>query len=835
VRILSCDGQDFLESHVGFSAAEGALTTEPNINAKALMKLPNNLLFGSGRIVRRSRGLICCAAVLTSQSLRAETLTFESYQLGDINTGGQPNTALAFLETNQDGWSHAAGSRAIIAPGTANGTDGQFLTLPAPATAGNNITMIAARAATPEVAVANTVSFDLRFAAGGAAGATSIGNGVAFLNQLSGAEGTFSQTADTGMYFGQLGNGAFGVRRSNFGTAQILFSTAGGAGITTIPANALVAGNWYRVDVSITELFEINPGEQGRTVSMSVYDHANQVSLGTSTWNASDSIAFGGFAPTDTVGVVARVQRNNADDNLAGGIDNIRVAAVPDPSSGLDSDSDGLSDWYEENITLTDPQLADTDGDTISDGNEWNGFYAGVRTNPLMRDSDSDGYNDNVETNTFFWLGIHSTGTHPNKPDSDGDGIPDGRENPDAPTGLVNGIFNSDPNLIDTDSDSFTDNEELLGNGNPEDFDSTPVLTPPTTIEAENALYDPEDWSLIDATNQPYGTDPLVIPSIDNVVITPSLSAGAALVHNNDQLGDGGAAPTNGAAQGAVTFQFSGLAPGVPHYLFARVAIPTNSAIVIGDDDNGEPVVENTQSSGSNDSFFAEWTPGDFAGTAGVNQLWERGPLDTPKWFLVSSDAAARTSVGTGIFVPIPNAMPDLFMPDAQGNATVHIRGREVGLLLDTVALSPLASLRSKVDGGIGTITVSDRDADGLSDFDEVILHGTDPNDGDSDGDGYSDSEEIAAGSDPNDANNNPGEATEIRVTETTLANGVFTIRFASTAGAAGWKVKGSVDLVAFDIDETANSTVTETAPGEYRVDVDVSGAPDKYFLRVER
>lgn len=135
----------------------------------------------------------------------------------------------------------------------------------------------------------------------------------------------------------------------------------------------------------------------------------------------------------------------------------------------------------------------------------------------------------------------------------------------------------------------------------------------------------------------------------------------------------------------------------------------------------------------------------------------------------------------------------------------------------------------------IGSISVYHRDGDGLSNFDEVVLHGTDPNKSDSDGDGFSDGEEFTAGSDPNDSNDIPVEVTDIRITETSLKDGIFTIRFVSTAGAAGWRIKGSIDLVTFNIDETPNTAVTETASGEYRAEVDVTGAPDKYFLRIER
>ena len=50
----------------------------------------------------------------------------------------------------------------------------------------------------------------------------------------------------------------------------------------------------------------------------------------------------------------------------------------------------------------------------------------------------------------------------------------------------------------------------------------------------------------------------------------------------------------------------------------------------------------------------------------------------------------------------------------------------------------------------------SDSDSDGLSDGDEVNIHGTDPNNSDTDGDGFSDDEEIRKGYDPKSPLSNP-------------------------------------------------------------------------------
>lgn len=58
----------------------------------------------------------------------------------------------------------------------------------------------------------------------------------------------------------------------------------------------------------------------------------------------------------------------------------------------IDKDLDGLSDEQEKKLG-TNPNLSDTDGDGISDGDEVN-FY---HTDPLKADTDGDSYKDGYE------------------------------------------------------------------------------------------------------------------------------------------------------------------------------------------------------------------------------------------------------------------------------------------------------------------------------------------------------------------------------------------------------------------------------------------------------
>ena len=63
-----------------------------------------------------------------------------------------------------------------------------------------------------------------------------------------------------------------------------------------------------------------------------------------------------------------------------------------------DSDSDGLSDAYEELVSLTNINNSDTDNDGLADGDEVNTYS----TNPNSSDSDSDGFTDLYELETAY-------------------------------------------------------------------------------------------------------------------------------------------------------------------------------------------------------------------------------------------------------------------------------------------------------------------------------------------------------------------------------------------------------------------------------------------------
>ena len=131
-------------------------------------------------------------------------------------------------------------------------------------------------------------------------------------------------------------------------------------------------------------------------------------------------------------------------------------AGTPPTAGGIDTDEDGLADNVEQGgyvifITLadgniierqvtSDPTLADTDGDGLSDLDE-----ARVGSNPRQADTDGDLLSDHVELATWR--------SSPLRQDSDADGLQD---EPEV------AFWRTSPILADTDGDGFDDLSETL-------------------------------------------------------------------------------------------------------------------------------------------------------------------------------------------------------------------------------------------------------------------------------------------------------------------------------------------------------------------------------------
>jgi len=151
-----------------------------------------------------------------------------------------------------------------------------------------------------------------------------------------------------------------------------------------------------------------------------------------------------------------------------------------------DTDGDGLTDIDELYIHLTDPTYNDTDQDGMPDG--WEVSY---NLNPISAldaddDLDNDGWDFDRKFNItadeeFTNLQEYLNNTNPRNADTDGDGMPDGWEafyglNPtnsaDANTDLDLDGYDSNRDTFVSESERFTNYEEFLNNTIPNKNDT---------------------------------------------------------------------------------------------------------------------------------------------------------------------------------------------------------------------------------------------------------------------------------------------------------------------------------------------------------------------------
>jgi len=134
------------------------------------------------------------------------------------------------------------------------------------------------------------------------------------------------------------------------------------------------------------------------------------------------------------------------------------------PEAAADSDGDGIENRWELFHSLNPMQSSDAahdnDADGLSNLEEYN-----ARTDPNIADSDNDGVSDNQE--------IHTNGTDPNNRDTDSDGMPDGWE-------LTNGLnpLASTDAKTDIDGDGYTNVSEFRAHSDPLNPDSIPGISP---------------------------------------------------------------------------------------------------------------------------------------------------------------------------------------------------------------------------------------------------------------------------------------------------------------------------------------------------------------------
>ncbi len=222
-----------------------------------------------------------------------------------------------------------------------------------------------------------------------------------------------------------------------------------------------------------------------------------------------------------------------------------------------DTDGDGLQDAWEIFYfgNLSPAPGDDTEGGT-GDGLT-NLEEQAKGTNPTLADTDGDGLSDGAEDHGTLNTAFGNAPTSPTNPDSDGDGLTDGQEiNGTLNTGFANAPSN--PNAVDTDADGISDYDETVYATNPSNVTSTPKLYSligPAKRNGSFELLGGVTGSV--ATAAHWDTDPN--GDVDNWTLWPGISSATAGGTDDTQNPTNGIRRTeidiNNAAYNITTYQ----------------------------------------------------------------------------------------------------------------------------------------------------------------------------------------------------------------------------------------------------------------------------------------
>jgi hypothetical protein len=332
-------------------------------------------------------------------------------------------------------------------------------------------------------------------------------NGATAVANISGGRVTSVTVTNTGTGFinpplveftgGNGGGATANALLTKAGTASVLSVTVNtpGAGYTTTPTVVIAGGNPTTPATAtasingsgvVTAVTIVNPGS----------GYTSQPTI---------TLVGGGATTAATATAKMYVPQGRIYSPASSGIYSNWNTVLPGNRSntpeGIYLDSGTAFTWgpvqftsrlgYVLELPFTDPFLADTDADDLTDAEEL--FTFG--TDPLNTDTDLDGVDDFVE--------IYVNLTEPLNPDTDADGLTDGAED----------TIGTDPLLVDTDGDAFNDFEEVnaVPPSDPLDANSRPTGVVPVANELLHKSPEPTGPSrelTISDTYAPFGTRP---------------------------------------------------------------------------------------------------------------------------------------------------------------------------------------------------------------------------------------------------------------------------------------------------------------------------------------